>query len=59
MGVIISVANLKGGVGKSTTTLNLGAALASMGKNVVLVDTDVQGNLTAALGFVPAELRKR
>ncbi len=53
--VVISVTNSKGGVGKSTTALNLGAALAANGKTVLLIDNDVQGNLTAALGFTPAE----
>lgn len=46
---IIAVANNKGGVGKSTTTANLGAALAMKGKRVLVVDTDPQANLTAAL----------
>jgi chromosome partitioning protein len=47
---IISVCNLKGGVGKSTTVLNLGAALANNGKKVLLIDLDAQGNLTESLG---------
>lgn len=46
---IIAVANNKGGVGKSTTTANLGAALAMKGKRVLVIDTDPQANLTAAL----------
>ena len=53
--MIICVSNSKGGVSKSTTALNLGEALAAAGKKVLLIDNDVQGNLTAALGFTPAE----
>ena len=55
MSQVITVSNSKGGVGKSTTALNLGVALIAFGKKVLLVDNDVQGNLTASLGFTTAE----
>jgi chromosome partitioning protein len=58
MGRVISFANQKGGVAKTTTTLNLGVAFAEQGLNVLLVDLDPQGNLTMSQGLNPDSIER-
>lgn len=58
MGKIISFSNKKGGVGKTTTAVNMAAYCAEFGKKVLLVDIDSQGNATTGLGFSKSSLKK-